>query len=227
MQKLLISQANVDYYGFFTSPAFDLIGDPQKILKGLYDTFSAHNIGLNNFRIEGDLSEPSTQGVLVRLGRFGTYRFKFDQVQATINGFSDSDLEGMVSAVDSGDRWLREQVKDLRFKNHIFLYASHGRLSGATSSEFLLSLPRRNLPVLGEDLGSGLLETWRDTVMDAKVRISIDHSLQEVDGLFLNYMVAFERDNIDYFDVARKARALLEVCLEQLGVEFGEVEETT
>ena len=31
MLKLIVKQASVDYYGFFTSPAFSLIGEGQKI----------------------------------------------------------------------------------------------------------------------------------------------------------------------------------------------------
>jgi hypothetical protein len=80
--------------------------------------------------------------------------------------------------------------------------------------------------MLGEDLGSGILETCRDLKMDAKVRVSIDHSLHVIDGLFVNYMVAFERDSIDYVDIAQNSRSVLDRFLQELGLEFGEVEGT-
>ena len=224
MQKLLITQASVDYYGFFATTAFELMGEQRLIFEGLSKTFEAHNLSLANFRLEGDISEPATNAVIVRLGRFGTYKFKFDQVQATLNGFSDSELEGMVSVIDNGDSWLRTTVKDFHFKSHAFVYAGHGVVSGGKSSKFLLSLPRREIPTAGEDLGAGVLETWRDAHLDAKVRILVDHSLQEPDGLFINYMVVFDRDKVEYVDAAQHSRVVLNNFLNQLGLEFGEEE---
>jgi hypothetical protein len=222
MVKLLVQQATVDYYGFFSAPAFNLIGELRQIIAGLSKTFTAHNVGLGNFRMEGEAVEPSTAAAVVRLGRFGIYKFKFDQVQASLSGFTDDDLEGMTSVIEKGNAWVRESVTDFAFKTHAFLYQSHSTLSDGTSSSFLLSLPRRPIPILGEDLGSGLLETWHDSEMDAKVRLSLDHSLQETDGLYMNYMVVFERDSINYLETAHQSRKLLEATLHGIGLEFGE-----
>lgn len=58
--------------------------------------------------------------------------------------------------------------------------------------------------------------------MDAKVRLSLDHSLQETDGLYINYMVVFERDSVDYVEAAHLSRQLLEAALREVGLEFGE-----
>jgi hypothetical protein len=222
MIKLLVKQATVDYYGFFAAPAFNLIGELRQIIAGLSKTFAVHNVGLGNFRMEGDAVEPSTASAVVRLGRFGIYKLKFDQVQANLNGFTDDDLEGMISVIEKGNAWVRESVTDFSFKTHAFLYQSHSTLSDGTSSSFLLSLPRRPIPVLGEDLGSGVLETWHDSQMDARVRFSLDHSSQETDGLYINYLVVFERDNIDYVETAHQSRELLEATLREIGLEFGE-----
>jgi hypothetical protein len=57
MIKLLVKQATVDYYGFFAAPAFNLIGEMRQIIAGLSKTFAAHNVGLGNFRMEGDAVE--------------------------------------------------------------------------------------------------------------------------------------------------------------------------
>ena len=73
MIKLLVKQATVDYYGFFAAPAFNLIGEMRQIITGLSRAFSAHSVGLGNFRMEGDAVEPSTASAVVRLGRFGIY----------------------------------------------------------------------------------------------------------------------------------------------------------
>src|SRR5258708_4269999 len=224
MIKLMVKQASVDYYGFFGEPAFNLMGEMREIITGLSKTFAAHKIGLGNFRMEGDAVEPSTAAAVVRLGRFGIYKFKFDQVQASLGGFDDDDLEGMISVIEKGNGWVRQAVKDFAFKTHAFLYTSHSALSDGTSSSFLLSLPRRPIPVQGKDLGSGVVETWHDSQMDARIRLSVDHSLQETDGLYIHYMVVFERDNIDYVETAHQSRKLLEATLHEIGLEFGEEE---
>jgi hypothetical protein len=222
MIKLLVKQATVDYHGFFTEPAFNLIGELRQIITGLAKTFASHKIGLGNFRMEGEAAEPSSAAAVVRLGRFGLYKFKFDQVQASLNGFDDDDLEGLISVIAKGNSWVRKNVNDFAFRTHAFIYTSHSALSGGTSSSFLLGLPRRSFAVPGEDLGSGILETWHDAEMDAKIRISLDHSLQETGGLYIHYMVVFERDEIDYFETAHRSRNVLEGFLNEIGLEFGE-----
>lgn len=220
MPKLQVKQAAVDYYGFFAAPAFNLIGEMREIITGLSKAFTIHNVGLGNFRLEGDASEPSTAAAIVLLGRFGIYKLKFDQVQANLREYTDDDLEGMISVIEKGNGWVREAVDDFVFKNHAFVYSSHGALSDGTSSSFLLKLPRRPTPVFGDDLGSGITETWHDPEMDAKVRFTLDHSLQEPDGLYVNYMVLFERDDIDYVAVAQQSRSLLAKILNGIGLEF-------
>jgi len=221
MLKLQVKQATVDYYGFFAAPAFNLIGEMREIITGLSKTFAVHKVELGSFRIEGDASEPSTVAWVVRLGRFGIYKFKFDQVQASLSGFTDDDLEGMSSVIEKGNGWVREAADDFAFKNHAFVYSSHGSLSHGTSSSFLLSLPRRPTPTFGDDLGSGIIETWHDPEMDAKVRLTLDHSLlQEPDGLYVSYMVLLERDDINYVAVAQQSRRLLESILNGIGLEL-------
>lgn len=221
MLKLQAKQQSVDYYGFFAAPAFNLFGKIPEIVSGLSKTFAVHNVGLGNFRLEGDPSEPSTNAAVVLLRRFGIYKFMFDQVQASPSGFTDDDVEGMISVIEKGNGWVRGAVDDFAFKSHVFLYSSHGALSDGTSSSFLLSLPRRPTPVLGDDLGSGIVETWHDPEMDAKVRLTIDHSLKEPDGLYVSYMVLFERDDINYVEAGQQSRRLLKNILNGIGLEFG------
>ena len=220
MIKLQLKQATADYYGFFAEPALNLIGETRRIITGLSKAFAVHDIGLASFRIEGDVTEPSTAAAIVRLGRFGVYKFKFDQVQASLSGFTDDDLEVMISIIEKGNSWVREAVSDFAFKTHGFVYSSHSALSDGTSSSFLLSLPRRPIGVLGVDLGSGILETWHDPQMNAKVRLTLDHSLQESDGLYISYMLLFERDDIDYVAAAQQSWRLLESVLNEIGLEF-------
>ena len=222
MQKLIVQQVSIDYYGFFASPAFSLLGEMRQIIEGLSNAFASHNIGLGNFRLDGDNTEPSTATITVRLGPYGVYRLKFDQVQASLGPFTDEELEGFVSVIEKGNQWVRATVQNFRFKTHVFSYASHCTVGGETSSTFLLSLPRRLTPVPGEDLGSGVLETWYDPEMHARVRFMLDHSLQVNDGLYVSYMVVFERDEIDYAEAAHQARIVLDSYLERLGLQFSE-----
>jgi len=222
MQKLLVQQANIDYYGFFNGPAFNLMGEMRHIIQGLSEAFSGNNVGLGNFRLDGEASEPSSASVTVRLGSFGLYKFKFDQVQANLASFSYDDLEGFISVISKGNKWVRQSVDNFSFRSHIFSYSNHSNIVENTSTEFLTALPRRNIPLPGEDLGSGLLETWHDKEMDARVRLSLDHSLQLQDGLYMNYIIVFDRDEIDYIDYAHQSRKLLEQFLEKLNLQFAE-----
>lgn len=222
MLKLFVKQATVDYHGFFSAPVFELMGDAGKVMSGLSKTFSSHSVGLGNFRTEVDTTDPSANAVVVLLGRFGIYRFKFDQVQASLRGFDDDDLEGMISVVQKGDAWLRSSIDGFAFRNHAFVYSSHSALSEGTSQSFLLSLPRRPTPVLGKDLGSGIVETWHEEDMDARVQLTLTHSLVETDGIYIHYMVVFEREHIDYVETASKARRLLDDILHGIGLQFAE-----
>jgi hypothetical protein len=222
MPNLFVQQESVDYHGFFSAPAYELMGEGGKIMAGLAKTFSSHNVGLGNFRTEVDINDPSTNAIVVYLGRFGIYRFKFDQVQASLKQFSDDDLEGMINVIQKGDAWLHETIPSLAFRRHAFVYSSHSVLSEGTSQSFLLSLPRRPTPVLGRDLGSGIIENWYDENMDARVYLTLTHSFTETDGIYINYMLTFERETIDYAETASKARGLLDAALESLGLQFAE-----
>jgi len=56
--------------------------------------------------------------------------------------------------------------------------------------------------------------------MDAKIRLTIDHSLQEQDGIYVNFMVTLERDKIDLSGIAQRGISLLESIVTDLGLEF-------
>ena len=224
MPKLLVQQVSLDYHGFFRSPAYALMGEGAKIMEGLAAAFSSHNVGLGNFRMEVDVTDPAANSIIVTLGTFGIYRFKFDQVQANLRNFrSDDDILGLVTTIEKGDAWLRSTIEDFAFRSHAFIYSSHSTLSEGTSQSFLLSIPRREKPaVIGKDLGSGILETWDISDPAARVHLTLGHSLVQPDGIYINYMVVFETERIDYTDVASKGRAVLDEALQSLGLEWEE-----
>jgi hypothetical protein len=228
MPKLLVQQVSLDYHGFFQSPAYGLMGEGGRIMAGLAKAFSSYNVGLSNFRTEVDVNEPSANSVIITLGQFGIYRFKFDQVQAGLRNFtSDDDIVGLVTAIEKGDVWLRSTIENFAFRSHAFVYSSHSTLSEGTSQSFLLSIPRREKPiVVGRDLGSGILETWDDPDLGARIHLTLGHSLVQPDGIYIHYMVVFETERIDYAAVASKGRALLDRTLESMGLKFWEEEVT-
>ncbi len=222
MLKLIVQQVSLDYHGFFKSPAYGLMGEGSKIMGGLASAFSSYNVGLESFRTEVDINEPAANAVVVNLGRFGVYRFKFDQVQASLRNFeSDDDIVGLVNTIEKGDAWLRQSIENFAFRRHAFVYVSHSSLSKGTSESFLLSLPRREKPtVIGKDLGGGILETWDIPDLNARLHLTLGHSLVQPDGIYINYMIIFEAEVIDYAAVASKGREFLDQTLKSLGLEF-------
>lgn len=224
MLKLRIAQNTVDYHGFFGQPAFELMGDARSVVQLLYNTFAVYGVSLTSLRLDGDAAEPSTAMAVVRLGRRGVYRFKFDQIQATLADFDDEQLTGFVEALQLADEYLRATIKQLSMKTHAFFYSSHSMLSEGTSIDFFRRLPGAHLPVPGEDMGSGVIQNWRDLDLGARFSLTLDHSLAYNGGVFLNYRVVLDRDRIDYAALAAKARHLLTEMLASMGLELDEGE---
>lgn len=222
MPKLRVVQNSIDYYGFFTEPAFDLMGDVRFLVKLLYDTFSKYGAGLASFRVEGETQELSTTTIYVRLGPRGLYKLKFDQVQVTLNEFTIEQLAGFFEVIQVADEHFRGAISNLSFKSHAFFYSSHSEVLGSTSTEFLRSLPPRDMPVPGEDLGSGILQTWLDPYIEGKVAFNVDHSLQVKDGIFVSYRVLIEHDQLDYIPLAVTMQQSLYTALARVGLEFEE-----
>lgn len=223
MPKLRMLQNSIEYYGFFIEPVFDLMGDVRSLLKLLHTTFSTYGVNLASFRLDGDASEPSSATAVVRLGDRGIYRFNFDQVQATLLNFTTEQLANYFETLQVADEHLRNSISNLSFKTHVFFYSSHSELSEGTSVDFFRQLPNpRNLPVPGEDLGTGFIQNWRDPTVDAKFSLTVDHSLKVKDGVFINYRVIMERDQVDYISLGATAQTLLYKTLANVGLEFEE-----
>src|SRR5215207_6639049 len=222
MLKLRVKQSTLEYYGFFIEPAFDLMGDFRALVKFLYKTFQRYNVSLGSFRFDGDSQDISSTAITVKLGLLGNFKLKFDQVYAISLDPDDEQLVSFFEMLVGVDEHLRGQVSNLSFKSHAFFYNSHCELLEGAATEFLRSLPSSGIPVPGEDLGSGVTLNWRDESMDAKVSLSIDHSLQVPGGLFINHRVILERDQVDYIPLAVTAQQLLRGTLVDIGLEFEE-----
>jgi hypothetical protein len=226
MPTLRDKQSTLEYYGFFTAPAFDLMGELGDIVTVLYHAFKNYGVGLGSFRTEGDLNEIGAATVIVRLGPLGTFRFKFDQVHAIVVDITADQVGTFSEILQSADTELRELMgefesdEEFSFKTHAFVYTNHSEIIGTTSTEFLRSLPARDLQVPGEDLGSGLSLNWQDPALDARVSFSVDHSLQVKDGVFINYRVIADRDQLDYVPFTVAAQQQLYAVLGSIGLEF-------
>jgi hypothetical protein len=222
MLKLRVARNSIEYDGFFVEPAFELMGNVRAIVELFYKTFSEYGVGLSNFRLDGDSAEPSSAGATVRLGQRGIYTFKFDHVTAMLSDFDTPQIPGFVEVIKAADEDLRRAVKQLSFKSHAFFYSSHNEVISGTSRDFLSQLPRLVISVPGEDLGSGVIQNWRDTSMDAKVSLTLDHSLTVPNGLFVHYRVVTDVDQVDFLQLAVNAEKALYTTLAQIGVELEE-----
>jgi hypothetical protein len=222
MQKLVVRHNTIDYYGFFKEPALDLIGEFRSVIKLLYGAFSNYGVGIPSFRVEGEGQELGGVSINTRLGLRGVYKFRFDHVVLTLNDFSSEQLATFFETVQVADEHLRQGIADLSFKTHAFLYTGHMDFSEGTSVDFFRSLPPSGIPVYGEDLGSGLIQSWRDVEMDAKCSLTLDHSAQFEGGIFISYKVIIERDQIDYIPLAVAAQQNLYKILGGLGLEIDE-----
>lgn len=225
MKKLTVVQNNLEYHGFFAEPVFELMGDIRSLIKLAYKTFSVYGVSLGNFRLDGDASEPSSAAVHIRLGSRGIYKLKFELVNATLSGFDNEQVAGFFEMLQIANDSFREHLKELSFKSHLFFYTGHLQLEEGNSKEFLMSLPPRNISVVGDDLGSGIVQSWNDQDIGGKVSFTLDHSLLVDGALFVNYRVIIERDKVDYIPLAFIAQQRLYSVLANLGLEIDEGEQ--
>jgi len=220
MPTLRVKQNGIEYYGFYAEPVFDLMGDLGAIVKLFYNAFKSYGVNLASFRGEGDNQDLASTAVFVRIPSLGSFRFKFEQIQAISLDFNDEQLGTFFEMLQRADEQLRGRLPTLTFRSHMFVYTGHFELLAGTATEFLRGLPNRDIPVPGEDLGSGISFNWKDPALDAKVALSIDHSLLIPDGLFVNYRVVLDRDRLDYIPLAVTAQQLLFGTLASVGLEI-------
>ena len=66
------------------------------------------------------------------------------------------------------------------------------------------------------------MEYWHDAALDARVSLTLDHSLHVKNGLFVHYRVLIDHDHVDFLQLANSAEKALYVTLRQIGLEFEE-----
>lgn len=218
MQELLIQRNQLDYIGAFAKPAFVLWGESKSLFEGLYHAFAPFDVSLSDFRIEGNVEDPSSQSVKVLVGSNATFRFKFDRFEATINDFSDSELGVLTNFLVSAGRWIRSVVPDFQFKSHITGYLAHCDIPGSSSHDFLRSLRPPELSALGTSKGSGLIFHGEFAELQRTVQLTLDHSLVVKDGLFVNFVSLVTNGDIDYASEQPQLLELFDRALHDLGL---------
>jgi hypothetical protein len=214
MQELHIERNQLDYIGAFAKPAFVLWGESKSLFEGLYHAFAPFNVTLSDFRIEGNVEDPSSQSVKVLVGPNATFRFRVDRFEATIQDFSDTELSILTNILVSAGQWIRSVIPEFKFQSHIIGYQAHCDVAGSSSRDFLRSLRSPELSVLGKSNSSGLIFHGEFAELRRTVQLTLDHSLVVKDGLFVNFVSHITDGDIDY---ALEQAQLLEVFDRALG----------
>jgi len=224
MPTLTVNYNQLSYAGTFVKPAFDLLGGKLGG-GGLYELFSPFGIGLNSISEEGSISSPSTVAINIYLGTLGSYKLKLESVEWKVTNYGEEVLSKFPEVLQASSEWLRASVADFSYKNHVFVYNAHCALSEGASKEFLLSLGHKSPVVLGEELGNGLIHNWFSPDLGATVQFTVDRSTPIKDGLFIQFIVVIEGDQIDYQSISEKGYAILNAELKALGLELEEEQE--
>jgi hypothetical protein len=217
MPRLIVQQNQIGYRGTFGRPAFPLWGEGRAIVLGLYEAFSPYGATLADITLD-NTGGPADQGMTVNIRGNGTFAFRFEYLDWTLQGFAERDLVVVPAILESGVRWVRAIVKEGLFQSHLFSYASHAQIEGATSREFLSDLSGTKLSI-GEDLGSGVIFNF-DLDRQARVQVIVDHSLLIQDGLFIQQQFFVRADQINYEHVMTLSRGSLEAALNTLQLRF-------
>jgi hypothetical protein len=219
MPTLTINYNQLSYAGTFVKPAFDLLSG--KIAGGgLFDVFTPFGIALHSISEEGLISNPSTVAINVYLANLGNYKLKLDGVEWKVINFGEEVIPKFPEVLQASSAWLRASVANFSFKNHVFIYNAHCALPKGNSKEFLLGLGYKSPLILGEELGNGLIHNWFSAELGASIQFMLDRSTPVKGGLFVQFIVVIEGDQIDYQVVSEKGYGILLTELKALGLEF-------
>lgn len=220
MTKLISRQNELDYAGFFTSPAFALWKGGIDVIEGVYKTFTSYNVSLADISLDNLSSDSASQGLKVDLNELGDYRFGFEQVEWTASDIDDSNLIRIPEVLKGGEDWLRTIVPDLSFNLHVLSRYSHNTLSEGTSREFLRKFSYLDIPGVGSNLGSGVIFHWELPEPGWRMNITLDHSNLVTDGLFIEQEITAAVDDIDYTKVLITSQKILTSALAKIDLEF-------
>lgn len=220
MITLSSDQNQVSYIGLFSRPVFALWKDRMDLTEQAYEIFSPYETTLLDMRFESFGRSPGEEAFVITLRDLGSITLRFDRLEWTLEDFNDEDLALAPEMLQRLDNSLRSSVEGLEFKNHVFIYFSHSKLSEGTARDYLLSFPNRELPGIEQNLGSGIIYNWVDAEIGGRVQLLIDHSNVVADGLLLQFSILMNNNDIDFRSVIEKARNRLEYALRIIGLEI-------
>jgi len=217
MTKLIVHESQLSYQGFFARPVLSLWGEARVIVSGLFDAFAPFGVTLGDFVSENS-PNLGDQSVEVDMGDKGTFSFKFDQVEWSLDDFLNIDTGDVPTVLSRGVEWIRGRVAGDLFQTHLFTYAVHGVVEGIAPATFLSRLPHF-VTGIGQDIGNGqILNIELD--QHARAQITLDHSYSVPDGLFIQQNLIVRVDRFDYSGVLTLASNTFQAVLNALQLQL-------
>jgi hypothetical protein len=220
MITLSIEQNQASYLGLFASPAFNLWKDRHSLIENLYQLFSAYDVSLSDMRFESLSRSPGGEAVVVDVENLGTYRLRYDRVEWVLDGFAETDFARIPMMLQSVDNWLRSNIKGFKFKTQVLGYLNHSNLSDGIARDYLLKFSNRDIPGIEQSLGSGIIYNWQDAQLGGRVQLIVDHSHNISDGLFVQFVLSADKDDLDFPKTVEIARSRIDFALAQIGLEL-------
>jgi hypothetical protein len=218
MPQLDIVQDRLEYVGLLAAPAFRVFANQIALASGLYQAFQGYHSGIDNINFEGESAKPLQRSCVVDLGDHGTYRLSLERVEWTRTNAWAYQLASTV--LGQGDAWLRQLGGGAPLMHsHYFTYSAHVFPIGSAPRDVLMGIGGPALQGFGDNEGTGVIFHTRNPVDEHELQLTIDHSHDVQGGLFIEMLIVFEHDSLDFvrtgpFLVDTLRRALKSVDLE-------------
>lgn len=218
MRQLDIVQDQLQYVGLLASPAFRYFTNPAALASGLYHAFQGYHSGTDDITFERDPTHPLRQACTVNLGTYGSYTLSLERVEWTRPGSWAWELNSSVLA--QGDAWLRSlPAGGALMHSHYFTYTAHALPVSGSARDLLRGLGGPSLPGFGESDGTGLIFHSR-IAPDSSLQLTIDHSHEVQNGIFLELVAIVEQDQIDYLTVGHWLLGIIHQAVRGLELEI-------
>ena len=217
--KLAVANNQLNYTGLFARPPFQLWGQGNVLLRGIYDSFSPFGVKASDIRFETLAADITGQVITANLGTAGFCRFRFDKVEATFFNFGKSFLAEFPKICEASTTWIRREAKDFEISSHRFMYSCHGLLGDVRVAEWL-NFGRIIITDAGKAQGTGAIFHWSQPEKSWTTQLVLDKSVVVPDGLYLMFTLDVAKNVIPFANIAVEARSYLDAIIAQLGLEF-------
>jgi hypothetical protein len=218
MRQLEIVQDQLDYVGLLAAPAFRLFSDRMALASGLYHAFQGYHSGVDSVTFESDPTQPLREVCEIDLDDYGAYKVTVERIEWTR-------LDAWTWALDCallarGDAWLRSlRAGHAVMHSHYFTYTAHATTLLGVGRDLLLELGAPALRSLGESDGTGLIYHARLSPGNHPVQLTIDHSHEAPNGVYLELIVSLETDLLDYEKIGSWLLDILNRSIGELGLQ--------